>query len=168
MCHVVSPSITESRLRSLLTISTRDRHASISAEKRAERGLPENLIRLCVGIEDPRDLIDDLEHSLIEAGAIYSRFDQSGPSTPTASEPKDIYVSDPETWITERARQFARPGAAGGKKDQVQSLVDDVSTKLGFAGPQGKEGDDKEDILVSAPGKVILFGEHAVVHGVVS
>jgi hypothetical protein len=37
---------------------------------RAERGLPEDLIRLCVGIEDPADLIDDLEHALLEAGAI--------------------------------------------------------------------------------------------------
>jgi hypothetical protein len=34
-----------------------------------------------------------------------------------------------------------------------------------------KEGERKkidEDIVVAAPGKVILFGEHAVVHGVVS
>ena len=37
---------------------------------RAERGLPEDLIRLCVGIKDPADLIDDLEHALLEAGAI--------------------------------------------------------------------------------------------------
>jgi O-acetylhomoserine/O-acetylserine sulfhydrylase-like pyridoxal-dependent enzyme len=37
---------------------------------RAERGLPEDLIRLCVGIKDPADLIDDLEHAHLEAGAI--------------------------------------------------------------------------------------------------
>ena len=67
-------------------------------------------------------------------------------------------------------------------KSTVQSLVDDVKTKLGFSGPEGKQGeeivsgsatapggstDQDQDILVSAPGKVILFGEHAVVHGVV-
>ena len=45
-------------------------HASIDPAVRAERGLPEDIIRLCVGIEDPADLIDDLEHALLEAGAI--------------------------------------------------------------------------------------------------
>jgi hypothetical protein len=34
--------------------------------------------------------------------------------------------------------------------------------KLGLGEP------DEQEWLVSAPGKVILFGEHAVVHGVVS
>jgi hypothetical protein len=172
------------------------RHASISAEKRAERGLPENLIRLCVGIEDPRDLIDDLEHSLLESGAIYQRFDiDSEPATPTTSSApsgnRDLYVSEPERWIVERAGRFARSGMTGqghslgeDSKSTVQSLVDDVKTKLGFSGPEGKQGEETEtgsrsaaapgsstdqdqDILVSAPGKVILFGEHAVVHGVV-
>lgn len=142
----------------------RRRHASISAEKRAERGLPENLIRLCVGIEDPRDLIDDLEHSLIEAGAIYRAFDESEPSTPTTVEPpKDMYTTDPEAWIVERAKKFTRPGQ---EDSSVKNLVADVGKKLGLTGGEGKE--QEEDILVSAPGKVILFGEHAVVHGVVS
>lgn len=36
-------------------------HASIDAKTRAERNLAEDLIRLCVGIEDCDDLIDDLQ-----------------------------------------------------------------------------------------------------------
>lgn len=46
------------------------RHASIDPATRAARGLPEDLIRLCVGIEDPTDLLDDLERALVDAGAI--------------------------------------------------------------------------------------------------
>ncbi|KAH9989027.1 cystathionine beta-lyase [Russula vinacea] len=57
-------------VNSLISLPCVMSHASIDAAVRAERGLPEDLIRLCVGIEDPVDLIDDLEHALLEAGAI--------------------------------------------------------------------------------------------------
>lgn len=39
-------------------------HASIDPATRAERALPEDLIRLCVGIEDVNDLIQDLESAV--------------------------------------------------------------------------------------------------------
>ena len=39
-------------------------HASIDPATRAERALPEDLIRLCVGIEDVHDLIQDLENAV--------------------------------------------------------------------------------------------------------
>jgi len=45
-------------------------HASIDAKTRAERELPEDIIRLCVGIEDVDDLIDDLRRALVQAGAV--------------------------------------------------------------------------------------------------
>ncbi|MGS0749130.1 cystathionine gamma-synthase [Halpernia sp. GG3] len=38
-------------------------HASIPAEKRAELGITDDLIRLSVGIEDAEDLLQDLEHA---------------------------------------------------------------------------------------------------------
>lgn len=132
-------------------------HASISAAVRAERGLPENLIRLCLGIEDPRDLIDDLEHSLVAAGAIV-------PSSFSLSRQRlaELYEQDPSAWIVERARAFERPGAQG----VIDRLVNRVQAGLGL-GQVTRKGVERE-VVVSAPGKVILFGEHAVVHGVVS
>ncbi|XP_075974640.1 cystathionine gamma-lyase-like isoform X2 [Anticarsia gemmatalis] len=38
-------------------------HASVPAEQRAELGITDSLIRLSIGLEDPEDLINDLEHA---------------------------------------------------------------------------------------------------------
>lgn len=112
-------------------------HASIDPALRAERGLPEDLIRLCVGIEDPVDLIDDLEHALLEAGAI------------TVSVGADQH-------------QFVRATDARGGV-----AISRAVEKLTYNEHPRRKREDRE-WFVSAPGKVILFGEHAVVHGVVS
>jgi len=39
-------------------------HAGLTEEERVERGIPPTLLRLSVGIEDPRDLIADLKQAL--------------------------------------------------------------------------------------------------------
>lgn len=57
-------------VNSLISMPCRMSHASIDAKTRQERALPEDLIRLCVGIEDVRDLIDDLRNALLLAGAV--------------------------------------------------------------------------------------------------
>ncbi|KAJ5580849.1 Cystathionine beta-lyase [Penicillium hetheringtonii] len=57
-------------VNSLISMPCRMSHASIDAKTRAERALPEDLIRLCVGIEDVDDLIDDLQRALVQSGAV--------------------------------------------------------------------------------------------------
>ncbi|KAJ5486304.1 hypothetical protein N7530_000604 [Penicillium desertorum] len=57
-------------VNSLISMPCRMSHASIDAKTRAERAFPEDLIRLCVGIEDVDDLIDDLQRALVQAGAV--------------------------------------------------------------------------------------------------
>ncbi|KAK2739567.1 cystathionine beta-lyase [Myotisia sp. PD_48] len=57
-------------VNSLISLPCRMSHASIDAKTRKERALPEDLIRLCVGIEDVDDLIDDLRRALVQAGAV--------------------------------------------------------------------------------------------------
>jgi len=39
-------------------------HASLPAERREEIGIDDGLIRLSVGIEEPKDLVADLEQAL--------------------------------------------------------------------------------------------------------
>lgn len=57
-------------VNSLISMPCRMSHASIDAKTRKERQMPEDLIRLCIGIEDVQDLIDDLSRSLVQAGAV--------------------------------------------------------------------------------------------------
>ena len=73
-------------VNSLISMPCRMSHASIDAQTRKERALPEDIIRLCVGIEDVDDLIDDLstavslphqhlilcadDRQLVQAGAV--------------------------------------------------------------------------------------------------
>ena len=44
-------------------------HASIPAEVRAARGLPDDLVRISVGIEDVDDLLADLDQAFRKAAA---------------------------------------------------------------------------------------------------
>ena len=78
-------------VNSLISMPCRMSHASIEAKTRKERALPEDIIRLCVGIEDADDLIDDLSRAvsshlisavsllirlqLVQAGAVQLRTD---------------------------------------------------------------------------------------------
>ena len=54
--------------RSLMTHPASTTHAGVSAEKRAEMGVTEGLLRLNVGLEDPADLIEDLDQALAGVG----------------------------------------------------------------------------------------------------
>lgn len=51
-------------VNSLISMPCRMSHASIDAKTRQERAMPEDIIRLCVGIEDVEDLIDDLRRAV--------------------------------------------------------------------------------------------------------
>jgi cystathionine gamma-lyase/homocysteine desulfhydrase len=51
-------------VESLISVPAQMTHASIPAERRAELGITDGLIRISVGIEDVEDLIEDLEQAL--------------------------------------------------------------------------------------------------------
>jgi cystathionine beta-lyase len=64
-------------VNSLISMPCKMSHASIDPQTRAERDFPEDLIRLCVGIENADDLIDDLKVAFMRAGAIKVNIDSS-------------------------------------------------------------------------------------------
>ena len=51
-------------VNSIISMPCQMSHASIDAATRAQRQMPEDIIRLCVGIEDPDDLIEDLSRAV--------------------------------------------------------------------------------------------------------
>jgi cystathionine beta-lyase len=57
---------------SLISLPCRMSHASIPAAVRQSRALPEDLVRLAVGIEDAGDLLGDLEQALASAASTRS------------------------------------------------------------------------------------------------
>lgn len=54
--------------RSLMTHPASTTHYGVAEEKRIEMGVTENLLRLNVGLEDPADVIDDLDQALTTVG----------------------------------------------------------------------------------------------------
>ncbi|KAK9915143.1 hypothetical protein WJX75_005286 [Coccomyxa subellipsoidea] len=52
---------------SLISLPCYMSHASIPAALRAQRGLPDDLVRISVGIEDPSDLLADLDQAMRKA-----------------------------------------------------------------------------------------------------
>ena len=57
-------------VNSLISMPCKMSHASIDAKTREERDFPEDLIRLCIGIENSDDLINDLTKALLKSGAV--------------------------------------------------------------------------------------------------
>ncbi|MES2097427.1 MAG: aminotransferase class I/II-fold pyridoxal phosphate-dependent enzyme [Pseudomonadota bacterium] len=54
--------------RSLMTHPSSTTHSGVSEEKRLEMGVTEGMIRINVGLEDPQDVIDDLDRALKAVG----------------------------------------------------------------------------------------------------
>ena len=67
-CVCVEFVTSNTSLPPLFSMPCRMSHASIPAEVRKARQFPEDLIRLCVGIEDVDDLLEDLHNALTKAG----------------------------------------------------------------------------------------------------
>ena len=54
--------------KTLMTHPASTTHSSLTPQVRAEMGVGENMLRISVGLEDPQDLIDDLDAALRKVG----------------------------------------------------------------------------------------------------
>jgi cystathionine beta-lyase/cystathionine gamma-synthase len=54
--------------KSLMTHPASSTHSSLTPEVRADMGVTEGMVRINVGLEDPQDLIDDLDQALTTVG----------------------------------------------------------------------------------------------------
>lgn len=54
--------------RSLMTHPASTTHSGLSEEVRADMGVEEGMLRINIGLEDPADIIDDLDHALKVVG----------------------------------------------------------------------------------------------------
>jgi O-acetylhomoserine/O-acetylserine sulfhydrylase-like pyridoxal-dependent enzyme len=54
--------------KTLMTHPASTTHSSLSPETRADMGVSEGMLRISVGLEDPLDLIDDLDQALRQVG----------------------------------------------------------------------------------------------------
>ena len=52
----------------MMTHPSSTTHSGLSAEVREAMGIDEGMLRLNVGLEDPADVIDDLDQALAAAG----------------------------------------------------------------------------------------------------
>jgi O-succinylhomoserine sulfhydrylase len=67
-CELIDISNNIGDARSLMCHNASTTHYSVSAEAREEMGVTEGMLRLNVGLEDPDDLIEDLDQALAKAG----------------------------------------------------------------------------------------------------
>ena len=61
---LIKPSLSLAGLESTTVSPAQTTHALLSAEERLERGIKDSLIRFSVGIEESKDLIEDIEQAL--------------------------------------------------------------------------------------------------------
>ncbi|WP_276166539.1 trans-sulfuration enzyme family protein [Zobellia alginiliquefaciens] len=62
--QLIKPSMSLAGVESTVLSPTKTSHALLSAEERAKQGIQDGLIRFSVGIEEPEDLIADIEQAL--------------------------------------------------------------------------------------------------------
>ncbi len=68
--HLPLLGVSLGAVESIISVPAYHSHASIPAAERAARGIDDGLVRFSVGLEDPADLIADLEQALAAARAV--------------------------------------------------------------------------------------------------
>jgi len=65
--RLIKPSMSLAGVESTILLPSMTSHALLTPEQRKEVGISDNLLRLSVGIEDVKDIIDDIEYAMKKA-----------------------------------------------------------------------------------------------------
>lgn len=65
--ELIKPSMSLAGVESTILSPTKTSHSLLSAQERAVQGIADGLLRFSVGIEDKKDLIDDIEQAIEKA-----------------------------------------------------------------------------------------------------
>ena len=68
----IKPSLSLAGVESTMLSPAQTTHALLSEEERLERGITDSLIRFSIGIEEPKDLIADIEQALLKTKKVRS------------------------------------------------------------------------------------------------
>ena len=63
---LIKPSMSLAGLESTMLLPTETSHALLTPEERKIQGINDNLIRFSVGIEEEKDLINDIEQAIVK------------------------------------------------------------------------------------------------------
>lgn len=67
----IKPSLSLAGVESTILSPAQTTHALLSDEERSERGITDGLIRFSVGIEEPEDLIADIDQALLKTNKVH-------------------------------------------------------------------------------------------------
>jgi len=138
-CRIFKTTVSFGSVNSLIEMPCTMSHASIPKEKRT---LPEDLVRLSIGIEDVRDLISDLASALDIASGNTKEGERYSPIGYDSRFEDLPIVPNPE--LQGQFQRLATPGLGGGFPRDLEERIEERSTRAPSLSEEKRSADNSE------------------------